>query len=81
MKNRDTLHGFKRKFNVCIILFFMLLIDGSLSLCDPRTTMMMCCHVWYQSKANRQAFTFKIENNSTKPENTIVSLEPESVID
>lgn len=44
VKNRDTLHGFKRKFNVCIILFFMLLIDSSLSLCDPRTTMMMWCH-------------------------------------
>lgn len=80
VKNMDTPHGLQRKFNVYTILFFTLLLDRPLCLCDPQTTTTMWSHFLSGTglKLNKQAFVFRIKN-ATKTENRTV--EPESVTD
>lgn len=79
----DTSRGLQRNFHVCTTLFFMLLLDSPLCLCDPQTTMTTWSHFLsgIGLKLNRQAFAFKMKNNLTEWENTIVLLEPGSVTD
>jgi len=79
----DTPRGLQRKFNVCTIPFLTLL---QTALCTSVIHKPPWQHIPHflsgiNLKLNRQAFVFKIKNNSTKTENMIVLLEPECITD